>query len=116
VVVGVVAGGLVVGVVVGDGKVVGVVEGVLVVGTGDGTGTFGVADSPGCSFATATPIHAVAPPPRTIVVVVNRRTRACARSRSMGELPSRVRLTVIATGSGRRLRRVGDVVHGCGAP
>lgn len=96
----VVGGRLVVGVVVGDGKVVGVVVGVLVVGTGAGTGSFGPADDPGCSFATVTPMHAVAPPARTIVVVVNLRTRACARSRSAGELPSRVRLTVMANGVG----------------
>ena len=108
-VVGVVGGVLVVGVVmgvpdvgleVGGGKVVGVVVGVLVVGSGDGTGPFGRADDPGCSFATVRPIHAVAPPARAIEVVVNRRTRVCARSRSGGELPSRVRLTVFANGVG----------------
>lgn len=91
---------LVVGLVVRDGKVVGVVEGVLVVGTGVGTGPFGLADDPGCSFATVRPIHAVAPPARAIAVVVTRRTRACARSRSIDVLPSRVRLTVIANGGG----------------
>ena len=105
-VVGVVEGVLVVGLVAAGGKVVGVVEGevvvegVLVVGTGVGTGLFGLADDPGCSFATVRPIHAVAPPARAIDVVVNRRTRVCARSRSAGELPTRVRLTVIANGVG----------------
>jgi hypothetical protein len=87
-------------VVVGGRLFVGVVEGVLVVGTGDGTGPFGLADDPGCSFATVRAIHAVAPPARAITVVVNRRTRACARSRSIDVLPSRVRLTVIANGVG----------------
>jgi hypothetical protein len=99
-VVGVVEGLLVVGLVVADGKVVGVVEGVLVVGTGVGTGPFGLTDDPGCSFATVRPIQVVAPPARAIAVVVNRRTRACARSRSIDVLPSRVRLTVIANGGG----------------
>jgi hypothetical protein len=87
-------------VVVGGTLVAGVVVGVLVVGTGDGTGPFGLAEDPGCSFATVRPIHAVAPPARAIDVVVNRRTRVCARSRSAGELPPRVRLTVIANGVG----------------
>ena len=87
-------------VVVGGRLVAGVVEGVLVVGTGDGTGSFGLADDPGCSFVTVRPIHAVAPPARAIVVVVNRRTRVCARSRSTGEPPCRVGLTVIANGIG----------------
>jgi len=63
--------------------VVGVVPGVA--GAGAGSGPFGLADDPGCSFATMTPIHAVAPPARTIVVVVKRRTRARARSRAIGE-------------------------------
>jgi hypothetical protein len=45
-----------------------------------------------------TPIHAVAPPARTIVALVNCRTRACARSRSWAEWRSRVRLTVIDSG------------------
>jgi hypothetical protein len=100
---GVVGGVLVVGGVMGGGTVVGVVGvvvGVLVVGTRDGTGPFGLAEDPGCSFATVRPIHAVAPPAWAIVVVVNRRTRVCARSRSAGELPPRVRLTVIANGVG----------------
>ncbi len=97
-VVGVVDGVRVVGGVLVVGTVVGTVVGV--VGTGDGTGPFGVADDPGCSFATARPIHAVAPPARAIAVVVNRRTCVCARSRSAGKLPYRVRLTVIANGVG----------------
>ena len=97
---GVVGGVLVVGGVMGGGTVVGVVGVVLVVGTGDVTGPFGLAEDPGCSFATVRPIHAVAPPARAIDVVVNRRTRVCARSRSAGELPPRVRLTVIANGVG----------------
>ncbi len=55
------------------------------VGAGAGSGPFGLADDPGCSFATMTPMEAVAPPARTIVVVVKRRTRARARSRAIGE-------------------------------
>jgi len=98
VVVGVVDVGVVVGVV---GVVGVVVVGVVVAGVdeiGAGSGTFGLADDPGCSFATMTPMHAVAPPARTIVVVVRRRTRARARSRAIGERLSRVRLTVIHQG------------------
>ena len=53
-------------------------------GAGAGSGPLGLADDPGCSFATITPMQAVAPPARTIVVVVKRRTRARARSRDIG--------------------------------
>jgi len=89
----VVVGGLVVGVVdgtaVGELAVVGVVVVVVVVlgvvGAGAGSRPFGLADDPGCSFATMTPMQAVAPPARTIVVVVKRRTLARARSRAIGE-------------------------------
>jgi hypothetical protein len=83
-------------VVVGGRLAVGVAAGADVVGTGEGAGSFGLADDPGCSLANVTPMYAVAPPARTSVVVVNRRTRACARSRSAGEQWSRVLLTVLA--------------------
>jgi hypothetical protein len=74
--------GLVVGVVVlvGGGVVVGVVAGVE---PGSG-GLVGAADAPGCSFATVTPMNAVAPPARTITVLVSRLRRACALARSIG--------------------------------
>lgn len=93
----VVVGGLVV--VVGEpwgeiGPVVVVglaVVGVVVLGVGvvagvePGSGELGgAADAPGCSFATVTPMNAVAPPARTITVLVSRLRRACALARSIG--------------------------------
>jgi hypothetical protein len=73
-----------VGLVVVVGLVVGGVLGV-VVGVGPGSGAFvGGADAPGCSFATVTPMNAVAPPASTITVLVSRLTRACALARSIG--------------------------------
>ncbi len=81
VVVGEEAAGLVVVGAVGEEAaglvVVGAVGGGMdVAATGDGIGLFGLADDPGWSLATTTPMHAVTPPARTIVVVVIRRTRA----------------------------------------
>lgn len=79
--------GLVVGVVVGGAVVaVGlVVVGAVAAGVDPGSGgPVGAADAPGCSLATVTPMNAVAPPARTITVLVSRFRRACALARSIG--------------------------------
>ena len=81
----------------GVGEVVVVVvrrrgSGCAVVGTEEGVGAFEPADDPGCSLATVTPMKALAPPATTIVVLVSRLMRACARARALGEYRSRVRL------------------------
>jgi hypothetical protein len=102
----VVVGGLVVGVVVGGdvvgtavvgvpagtgGAVVGVVVGaaagaVVVVVVGGGTvGGVVLADEPGCSRATVTPMNAAAPVAARTAVLVSRRMRAWARARAIGE-------------------------------
>ena len=39
---------------------------------GDGAGVFELADDPGCSLATTTPMNAVAPPATMTAVLVNR--------------------------------------------
>ncbi len=67
--------------------------GCAVVGTEAGVGAFVPAEDPGCSLATVTPMKAAAPPATTIVVLVSRLMRACARARALGEYRSRVRLT-----------------------
>ena len=77
--------------VVGGGRVVVVVG--VVVGTEAGVGALEPADDPGCSRATVTPMKALAPPATTIVVLVSRLTRACARVRALGEYRSCVCLT-----------------------
>jgi hypothetical protein len=64
--------------------VVGVVlEVVAAAGPGSGGFVEG-ADAPGCSFATATPMQAVAPPAITIAVRVSRVIRVCTLARSPG--------------------------------
>ncbi len=58
----------------------GVVGGVAVVAA-----VGGAADPPGCSLATVMPMHAEAPPARTIAVLVRRLMRAWALERAPGE-------------------------------
>jgi len=72
---------------------------VVGVGTEAGVGPFGPPDDPGCSLATVTPMKALTPPATTIVVLVSRLTRACARARALGEYRSGVRLTASQGGS-----------------
>jgi hypothetical protein len=113
----VVIGGLVVDVVLGDGRVVvsgppdvapdvGAVVGatevdgvVLDDGVLDGgvvvaglVGGVELADEPGCSRATVIPITVVTPPATSTAVLVSLRTRASARSRTSGEYRSGTRL------------------------
>jgi hypothetical protein len=68
-------------VVVGAGGLV-----VVLVETGAGVraGTFALAEEPGCSFATMTPMNVAPPPARTIASRVSPSTRACARARADG--------------------------------
>ena len=74
---------VVVGAVTGDDGVA-VPPGTAVVG-GVVAGGFEPAEDPGCSFATTSPIHTVAPPASTTASLVNLRMRAWARARVRGE-------------------------------
>lgn len=48
-------------------------------------GGFPPVDPPGCSFATVTPMRAVAPLTTTTMALVSRVMRVCARARALGE-------------------------------
>jgi hypothetical protein len=74
-------GGIVVLAVVGGAEVLGVL-GVTVGGGGAGCAGGAGAAAPGCSEATRTPIHAVAPPEPSTTAPVRNRIRALARSRA----------------------------------
>lgn len=56
-------------------------------------GGFAPVDPPGCSFATVTPMKAVAPPAKMIMALVSRLMRACARVLALGVYWPRPRLT-----------------------
>lgn len=63
-----------------------------VVGTAGEAGAFELAEEPGCSLATVTPMNAVAPLATTMAPRVSRLTRAWARARAAGEYRRRSRL------------------------
>jgi hypothetical protein len=114
VVVGVVVGTAEVGVSEGAGAavvdVVGGAAGVVVVVVAGGT-VVGVvlADEPGCSRATVTPMNAAAPVAARTAVLVRRRMRAWARARAIGEYGSP---RFMATSTARAHARVQREVHG----
>jgi hypothetical protein len=93
------------------GTVVGVVlEVVAAAGAGSG-GFTGGADAPGCSFATATPMHAVAPPARTIAVLVSRVIRVCTLARSLGLAWAGPRFMACSASRHRLRHAIVQVVH-----
>ncbi len=81
-------------------RVVDVVGGAsVVVGAVGAPGGLDPADEPGCSFATTTPMHTVAPPASTTANLVSRLMRACADARARGEGWSGPRLTAFQGGT-----------------
>ena len=77
----------------------------IVVGSNGGVGAFALADEPGCSLATVTPMNAVAPLATTKTLRVSRLTRAWARARAAGEYCRRSRLVPGGDRAGRSALR-----------